>query len=559
MENTDVQAPTTSSEYLVNAFKTLTNIEEAPRITLPIFLGGNDEIHRAITETAVAFITYGSAKEKGKEKEAKIFLAKFEELREEHFPDLNPNEVGAYCTVYLQFSRRYANRSIQRDTELGQCSSFINRIMTEVAGEDAKLIPYINPIIAKPRAVQAKRDRMRRRHNSGANQIADTFNVILHNSFVMMKISRPPRVELVNLINKIESQLRYFGERWVVNSINLERAGIARIIVEFMLDRVTYHSVEGILSPQELTEYILANDVDTMALALLEAASPKGVFYNMTCLANKCNHSSLEQVDPHDMYLLNDADMDDDQKDVMYDIVNKGRKLTPDELLTFQNRYKFKGVAIETAVKLHSELGGDESKIPYGQMTLGIPTMAEYFTTFDLMAEKYDPTFKKYALDYPDVQTYRKKRSEFAGAVRMGEYIHWVKEYVTYGDKQAEDSPDEVDNRGDDQRGYEEGLLDIFSDDDEAYWKTFGAIMEKTPYMSHVFIGFRNCECVKCGAKPGAKPGEDKPEEENGKVHPITLESGFTPIDVVTNFFDHTRMQIEEMGEHQRLQEEITS
>ena len=545
------------SELLVAAIASITD-EDQPHAIIPIFLGGSDDVHNAIMETAIAYVSFGSAREKGRDKEAALYKAKFDELREEHFPELNMEDAGAYCTIYFQFNRRYLDRGINKLLDIKEHEGFINRILVDVENYAPTLKPFISPIVGSVNKTMEKRDRMRRRHFGGPTQVADIFNVYLYNSFISVKIKRPSRLEYVNLINDIEMKLRYFGERWVINSINLERAGIAKIITEFFLDHVTYHSVEGLLSPQELSSYILANDINTMALALLQAGSPKGVFYNMTCLANKCKHSELVTVQPYDLFKLNEADMDDEQRDLWMRIRDKLEKISPEEIVKHQNRYGFKGKPVETAVKLFSGISEDESKSPYGQFTLAVPTLSEYFATFTHMAEKYDPAFKKYAIDYPAIDTYRKKRAEFAGAIRMGEYLHWIKNQITYPTGNDETVPSDVEDRGDDQRGFEDGLLDIFSDDDEAYYRTFGAIMEQIPYMTHSFIGFMNSDCPACKARAGAPEIKDGVEQPL-TVHSITVQSGFTPIDVVTNFFDLTRMLIEEMGSAQLVQEEVTS
>lgn len=545
------------SEMLIKAIQSITDAD-APHAIIPIFLGGSDELHNAIMETAVAYVSFGSAREKGRDKEALMYKAKFDELREQHFPELSMEDAGAYCTIYFQFSRRYLDRGINKLPNIKEYEGFINRILVSVEDRPPMVVPFVNPIIASPNKTMEKRDRMRRRHFAGPTQVADTFSVYLYNSFIATKIKRPSRLEYVNLINDIEMKLRYFGERWVINSINLERAGISKLIVEFFLDHITYHSVEGILSPHELSDYILANDINTIALALLQAASPKGVYYNMTCLANKCGHSELVTVQPYDMIKVNEQDMDDEQRDLWIRIRDKLEKISPEEIVKQQNRYRFKGTPVDTAIKLYSGLGEEESTKPYGQFTLKVPTLSEFFATFTHMSEKYDPAFKKYAIDYPDVQKYRQKRAEFSGAVRMGEYLHWIGNQVTYSTSNDESVPNEVEDRSDDQRGFEDGLLDIFSDDDEAYYRTFAAIMEQVPYMTHVFIGIMNSDCPACKKRAGTPEFEDGVEKPL-TVHSITAQSGFTPIDIVTNFFDHTRMLIEEMGSTQLVQEEVTS
>lgn len=539
------------SQLLVNAAKPLKENEDVGSSVLPIFLGGSEEIHKKITETAIAYLSYNRAKEAKRDKEAQMFLNKFTELQELYFPDLSLDDVGNYASVYFHFSRRYLDRAVIRGGDLIKHEDFINRGMRVKDGEPPVFIPLINPITPKVRPTQTQSERMRRRYFASTPNNPDSFTVVLYNSFIVTKIRRPLRSELIKLINEIELDLRYFGERWVVNSINLERAGIARKIVNFFLGLVQGHSVEGLLSPDELKNYMLANDVNTIALALLQAGSTKGVHYNMTCLANACNHSELVHIDPYDMYLVNDIDMEDDQRDFINAIINTGKQTSVEDILKYQNRYRYAGKPVVTAAKIYENpLEKDTSKAN-GQFTIKVPTMAEYFTSFDLVAEQYDPTIKKYVLDYPDIKEYRKKRSEFMGSIRMGEYIHWIGNYISYGnpDQEVEDI---VEDRSESQREFEKGIMQIFGEDEILYWNVLGRITEATPYMTHTFIGIRNSECPKCHGRPEQPDNQDKNSD-------FTINTGFTPIDIVTNFFDHTRTLIEEMGEEQRVQEEVIS
>ena len=550
MEDQKVDESKNYSAIIVDAVKAIKEDEEIGSGVLPIFLGGNEEVHKRITEAAIAYLSYNSANEKGKTKEAQIFHNKFVDIQEKHFPDLSLEDVGNYVSIYFHFARRYLDRAVRRAEEITNHELFTNRVERIKSGESS-MIPLINPIKPTVRKTQSQSERMRRRYFAATPNNPDAFTVILYNSFIVTKIRRPLRAELIKLINEIELELRFFGERWVVNSINLERAGISRKIADFFLSLVQTHSVEGLLSNDELKNYILANDINTMALALLQAGSPKGVHYNLNCLANKCNHSELIHIDPYDLMLVNDHDMDDDQLDFIYKLINGGKQVPAEELVKYQNRYKYNGKAIDTAIKFYENPLESDTTKAIGQFTLGVPTLAEYFTSFDLVAETYDPTIKRYRIDFPDTQEYRKKRAEFMGSIRMGEYVHWFTNFITYGDPDKEEA-DEVEDREESQREFEKGLLEIFSEDDVLYWNALAKITEVIPYLTHTFIGIRNSECPKCHGKPS--------DEENKEKNPnFTVNTGFTPIDIVTNFFDHTRALIEEMGEGYRVQEEAIS
>lgn len=542
---------TFQSERLVNVVRLLQDNEETGRQILPVFIGGDEEIHKNIMQASIAYLSYKGAEEKNLKKEAEIFYNKFIEIKDKFFSDLTIEEMGNYATVYMQFVKRYLDTPISKMDDIVDNSEFYNRYKLTIGDQPPKLTPYINPLKPNVRKSNSQSDRMRRRYFAATGNTPDTITVLLYNSYILTKIRRPTRIELIKLINDIELKLRYFGERWSVNSLNLERAGIAREIVDFFLDRVVHHSVDGILSNDELKNYILANDINTITLAILQASSPKGVYYNINCLANKCGHSELVHVDPYDMYLVNEEDMEEDQRDFIYTLLNKGGKYDPSDILKYQNRYSYKGKKVDNAVKIYEDILTKTDDTPaVGQFTIKVPNLTQYFTSFDLVAEEYDPTIKKYALDYPNIQEFRKKRSEFMGAIRMGEYLHWIDNYITFGNPNIENDEDIVEDRSESQREFEKGLLTIFSEDDVLYWEVLKKILECVPYMSHTFIGIPNSSCPSCHGKP-----EDNPD----KNQEFTIQTGFTPIDMVTNFFDHTHILIDEIGRLHEIQEDLIS
>lgn len=59
----------------------------------------------------------------------------------------------------------------------------------------------------------------------------------------------------------------------------------------------------------ELKRYILANDLEHIAMTLLTISAPKGVAYRTYCLADKCSHSEVMIIDPAGMVLTLEESM----------------------------------------------------------------------------------------------------------------------------------------------------------------------------------------------------------------------------------------------------------
>lgn len=528
--------------------------QHTPDFTLPVVLNLHDTDSDAAYETGFALLAWLEARNQQKSNAPTLHKA-WLALRNKHYPDVPEETLQDDLLRFMQFTQRYLNRVTNSAKDLvDRGNHFINR----VPGKNG-FDPLIRPLPLSEKADTTQRDRIRRRHRRRSQKHSDLIGLTLYNSFVYLRYRRPTKLELVNLIYDIENTLRFYGQRLTVNSINLERAGISRIIVKFFLDKVEYHTVEGLDAPQ-LTEVLLANDVDAICMSLLEAGSPDGVYYEMGCLAKVCQGKAgtPQRYHPYDLYLVNTQDMTDAQLAFLTDARNKGTVSSVETIRSYQNQYRFNGELVDTVQKLYVQDGGYKTKEAYGEVKLGVSTMADYFSAFDLLANVYNKKIESYAATLTDKDLFNKKLSELFGAVKMGELVHWIQSYTTYPENEEEDE-NMVETRGDLPDEFNQGMLDIFSGDDVAYWDVFRKIVETTPFLSHTFVGFLNSQCTQCGYSPDNLPKTDTPEDEKPFINPLAAKTGFTPIDPVMNFFDHTRMLINHLGEMQIAQEVITS
>ena len=524
-------------EYLREAI--MQGKEANKAYSLPLFLGSLTSQHEAILSTATVYAQLkqveddiNSGKSNIAESVRNSLRVKFDELQEQHFPGVDQDELGAMLISYFQFYQRGLDRVLSREDN----QEFIDptALVNTIPHRESR-IGIINPIKPQVKAKDSVRDRMRRSKLKLANE-PDTFSVMLVNSRIFLKMKVPTPLDMVLLINKITLELKGYGERYRVSSMHLERALITRILVSFMLERATYWSVADILDAEELFNIIKFEDVGIIATTLLANAAPKGVSYTVSCLADKCDYNETNLIDPANLVVYDDIRLPQVYKDQISEILNTGKKFTIDELKASDVPYSdFEGNLIDTVVKHDNGAGELHIKSPY---------LSDYFTCFDNMAEQINPELRELAVQFPNQKVYATKRAEVMGSIRMAEYLQWFDKAVTLPEPGEEGDP-EVIHRHEDPKGFDQGLLDMFNSDDTLLRDALDRVIKSVPKMTYVYIGIPDDHCPKCKTK-----ANDVVKEING---------GFTPIDPILNFFDHTRMLIAMRRDLVTLQEEILS
>lgn len=515
--------------------------QEADFTTLPVFIGEVGEIHKAIFETAVHWNSLlaaerqaeaGNALKEGRD--VKSLRIVYDEARKEHFPEMSDEELTPMLMNYLKFVYRYVDRNMMRDDNLGILGR--NDIGNTLPGatEESDRVPLMMPI--KPGAKKETSVSARMRRNlRGSRNDPDTFNIVLLNSLVVLRVEIPTKPDLIRLINSIGTRLRNYGERYNVTSIMLERAGIAEILVDFILDRVKWHSVKDVADLYELKNYILANDINPLVMTLLGTTAPKGLSFRMYCLANKCAHSELVMVDPTAMILDIEEDMPEERRKVLHEILHKSRKLSREELAKLKPVYKDEhGVEIDCYIPVPD----------VGRMVVAIPTLSEYFDTYQSMRDRINPDIRDLAVEFPNPKEFMQKRKELLAGIRGSEFTQWITA-MEYDPTPGEEGEVEIIHRSEDPREFEQGLLYNFSDDEELYMATLQRLIRVIPRMTYTFVGIANDSCPSC------KEDKEGPDHEMIK--------GFTPIDPIMNFFDRTRMMIGMLEQTSSIVEESLS
>lgn len=498
--------------------------EQDDPAALPLFVGAISDFHSIIFRTAIVYTSLQSAladeaagRSRPEARDSKTLQASFDEIVAEHFPDMELAELIPMLVNYMSFVYKGADRLMVRDEnrELLMRAALSNT----VAGKEGSRFGTISPVKPSNDKTLSPRDRMRR-HMRGGRGEPDTFNIVLKNSLIFLRVEIPAPPDLIRLMNNIITRLQNYGERFNVSALHLERAGIAEILVNFILDRVKYHSVKDVADVYELKDYILANDINPLVMCLLSTTAPKGVSFRMYCVANKCQHNEVQVVDPTAMVLDVDEDIPEETTQLLYDITNKGRKLSREELWKHRPVYKDpEGKEIDMSIPIPG----------VGRMMIQIPYLTDYFETYAAMRDRINPDLRELAVEFPNVQKFKEKRAEYMSGIRGSDYIQWIGS-VEYDPEPGTEGEIEIITRAEDPRSFEQGLLDNFGDDEQLYLDALQKLIVTIPRMTYTFVGISNDSC------PACKQTADNVDHE--------LLKGFTPIDPIMNFFDRTRMMI---------------
>lgn len=501
--------------------------------SLPLFLGTLKEEHEAIYLTAVAFLGWQDALADDREREAETLKNRYQELRDEHFAGVEEVLLGNMLRNYFRFYFNGLDRGLIRNAthDLTQNVKAVNTIPMK-NGNRLGLISRITPSVKSDMSV---RERMRRSYLRASGS-PDSYNVILANSLIFLRVKIPTPLDLVRLIHDIVSKLRMYGERYNQSSIHLERAGISQHIVDFLLERVSYHSVLGVNDPMDLKNLILANDINHMAQSLLSVSSPKGVTYRMTCLASKCGWSQNSVVNPDDMLIYLEEDQPEERRELLFKMVNERLKLSPEDLAKHPAVYKDKdGNVLDTRV---------EFKDGSGALIIDVPYISEYFMAYDMMAARINPQLRELAVKFANPKVFEEKKREYLAQLRGHEYLQWFRAQEMYAEGNGEGAK-EIIHRDEDPKEFDEGLMDLFNSDDQLYFDALQKVITVAPRMTYTFVGIMDDVCPSCKKKAEGILSDKLPS--------------FTPVDPILNFFAHTQMTISLRTSQQSLQEESLS
>lgn len=508
--------------------------------SMNLFLGSLKEQHEAILATAMVYVRLTAMeadRAEGKQIPEVTINAgrvKYEELREKHFPDVDPEELKVSLLNYFQFHQTTDSAlRVDQFQDLLDASNFRNTV-----DRNGNLLDLISAIVTteKSKGAGTVRDRLRRAQLMATGS-PDLFTILLMNSRILLKVKVPTPWEVTSLINNIFLALSggMYGQRFSVPSIHLERALISRVLVTWILERCTYWSVDDVLEASDLLKVIKKSDIDTIAIGLLTVMAPKGVPYRLTCLADKCKHSETILVNPATMVVFDDVRYPQAYRDQISQLVNAGKRYTVQELLDSELPF----------VDVDGKQVDDILELPGNQyLQISDPYMDSYFETFDKMSSIINTELRDLAIKFTDENVRLQKRKQLLSNLRMVDYVHYFDKHVIRGDVLA-GTKDEVISRSEDAALFSQGIIDIFNGQDEVYAEALVKIIQVAPRLSYTFVGFPDDECPSC--------------KKRAEGFAQVINRGFTPIDPVTTFFAQAQILIASRQALRDIQEEVLS
>ena len=178
-------------------------------VALPLFLGTDQGPHNIIYQTARAYMGWEEAVKRGQEREAEVLKGSFEALREEHFEGVDDNDLAIMLTNYFNFFFRTFDRAMVRTSTIDLCSG--KNFTNTTPGRGTARMGFINAMKPSVDEKMSMRDRMRRNFLQAYDQ-PDSFNMMLLNSMIFLKVNIPTPMDLIRLINDIQTKLRQYGE-----------------------------------------------------------------------------------------------------------------------------------------------------------------------------------------------------------------------------------------------------------------------------------------------------------------------------------------------------------
>ncbi len=485
-----------------------------------MFLGTKKSDYDRFSKLIELWLTANMTAEDRNATKAEIAAAKsnLEEFARAEFPAKDAKEINRLAQSYYNFFQDFVEPEMFKNA-IVKHEGWTNQ--SEFA--DGRVNADIIRLIAG-RAQEAKfsmRDRMRRQHRRASSE-PENIRILLRNSFVCIRISRPDVLDLSRLIQNINAEIRGYVRRVNGNSLTLARASIIRVIWNFIADRIVWCSVKDTQNYYELANVILRSDIGALAMALIASTSSNGINLMLEHQTKDCDWSEYDRVDPTLLVNAIPDYLTSAQAVALGNLENHVQTYSREEVVKLQAQSDF-----QVERRVYFPDGG-------GYFELKDPTLATVFETFDLFVARVRPSIQDLRASQIDDAKYAQGLDNIINTVGGSEYVHWIDKYVVTPEEGSDEEP-VVYTRADDSMEFTEGLFDILNDDAELSVALVRAVRNNAPRMSHTMVGVPNFVCPNCKGNSG---------EENS-VH------GITPFDPLMAFFIHTQLTLMERIDRQ--------
>lgn len=359
---------------------------------------------------------------------------------------------------------------------------------------------------------------MMRRTSIRAEKGDFQFDLLLRNSYSSLTFVRPNKLELADLVNEINRTVKGYVRTVGGNSLTLSYVAAARVVWNFVATRIVGCSVTGLIDFADLARIIRITDVGPICIALMKATHSEGVNFDLHCLAKDCGWNEFALIDPDNMLKVRKSIETPEDSAIFGNLFNGKAKYSVEETLAM--------IEASTYGMAENRVYNEDSSV---YLEIGPPSLAEAFETFDYYAGRVNPELANIRSKVIDQKEYESQVALHLTTLGSTEFLHWIKTYVNVATPNT-DEEDIIFKRSECDAGeFNKGLMETILDS-KVLNKTFSAfVMNKTPFMSHTFVGVRNYACPKCKANSGHHQPDDR-------------QMGYTPIEPLMAFFTLTQL-----------------
>lgn len=433
----------------------------------------------------------------------------------ENYPDLEPEFLEKHAASCIEFSTGMLDAVRLRSRMLME-EGISNVSSRGAGGYVTSDIVGKTPVIKKANSVA---ETMIRASMSGSRDKLN-FDVLLRDSFVAITFTRPSKLEIGGLLQDIAQTIKGYVRSVRNNFISVSRIAACKAIWNFMSKRIVYSSVSNIDSFEELTNVILLNDIERLAIALVESFNTRGVNLGLRCFDPTCDWTSFSLVDTAKL-VHNRNTPTDEEYAIFANLLNQRVRFTMEETLGLSSKSTY-GLN-EEDFRIYNE-----SKTMY--LVTRQPTLAEAFNTFDNFIAEINPKISDLRSRIIDPEEFESELNYLYGSIGSTEYIHWIQEYHTVPNPEQDVEAIKLTRRDSDERDFDKGLVAVIESDDFLSRELVKQVTTKVPLMSHGFIGLQNFECSSC------KKHQSELQQKAG------VNLGYTPIDAIMAFFTLTQL-----------------
>ena len=443
----------------------------------------------------------------------------WEAFIEKEYPEMSVEEAEENAQRMVAFYTEFLDDIKMRSDAIRELA------ISNVSDRGGLITPDVSGIKPGNGNKNMKDSDIMRRRSLKAEDGRLVFDIELRNSFTKLIMSRPSKMEMGDLINNIRSEIKGYVRQVNNNSIVLARIAAARVIWNFIADRITYSSVTDIGDFRQLASVIRWSDIDTLTMGLLRAYTNQGIRMQLICAGPQCGWKGFELVDPELMVHHRDFHTTDEEAAIYANLFNHKATFTIDQTLAMIKSANF---GLDT-----NQVFNEDRSI---YMELASPSLADAFSTFDYFAARISPKLANLRNTIIDPEEYETQRNMLYTDLGATEYIHLISKFVAVGAPNTDEKDLVLDReKARDQNDFNEGLLEVIKDSEFLNRSLTRDVINKAPFLSKTFVGLQNFDCPKC-----RKNQEAFEDPQNIKARKL----GYTPVDPIMAFFTHIQLEM---------------